>query len=194
LRDNERNSVARRPWSGARLLLATLALLILLPCLGVLGGAGFLGLRQSGAFSRWRSLGAPPGGGAEIITGDLEVVYVRAHNGAAYSCAYGEKPAPADCWRPAVEPFRVDPEATFGERVLEKDVPPPAGTVSDTLEVTAWYAEDAFEARFALLDDGTLWVWRYDVGSYLYLFILVVGLVVGGLVGVVGVVLLWARR
>jgi len=195
LRENEQNpDVRQRRSRGARLLLATVALLTLLPCLGLLVSAGYVRLRQVGAFSRWRALGAPPGGGVDILTGDLEVVYVRALGGTLYSCAYEEKPSAAGCWQPAPEPLRVDEWATFDRRVLDRDVRPPAGTVTDTLEVSAWYPEHAFEARFALLDNGTLWVWRYDVGSYLDLFILIVGLGIGTVLGMVAVAVLWVRR
>jgi len=188
-----REDSAQRPRRG-RLVLATLALLTLLPCAGLLGGLGYLQLRRNGAFSRWRTLSAPPGGGVDILTGDLQDVYVRSASGAIYGCAYGKKPVAADCWEPATEPLPVDERADFVQRLFNREVRPPAGTVQDTLAVTVWYAEAAFESRFALLANGTVWVWEYGVNSYLSLFVLVVGLVAGAALGLVAVVVLLLRN
>ncbi len=177
----------------ARLVLAAAVLFVLLPCVGLLGSAGYLKLRGDGAFSHWRSLGAPPGGGADILTADLQDVYVRSTGGAIYGCAYGDRPLAADCWAPATEPLPVDEQADFERRLFQGEVKPPAGTVRDTLAVTVWYADAAFESRLALLADGTVWVWEFEVSSYLSLFILVVGLVGGAVLGLVGAVVLLVK-
>jgi hypothetical protein len=190
-RDHGRKTSRLSP--RARLLLATGAILVLLPCLGLTGGAAYIWARQTGAFSRWRSLGQPPGTGVDIVTGDHDVVYVRTATGSIFGCEHRETRAPDDCWEDAQEPLSVDSEARFDTRLYEREVEPPPGTVVDTLYVTFWYAEDAFEIRYVLLEDGTVWKWEYDVGSYLNLAILLLGLAVGGAIGVVAVVVLWVR-
>ena len=175
----------------ARLLLATAALCSLLPCLGLLGSGAYLRARQTGAFSRWQSLGAPPGRAVNIVTGDRDVVYVRTAAGVIYGCTHAEAYEPVNCWGVAQEPLLVDRKARFGVRLYTGEVKPPAGTLVDTLHVTVWYAEDAFETRYALLQDGTVWMWEYDRGAYWTLLILIVGPLAGLAVGIAASVLLW---
>ncbi|MFQ5580653.1 MAG: hypothetical protein ACE5FZ_08570 [Nitrospiria bacterium] len=96
-----------------------------------------------------------------------------------------------DCWYETQEPLSVDQKARFDKSLYQREVEPPVGTVVDTLEVTVWQAEDAFEVRYILLEDGTVWKWEYDVGSYLSLFIIILGPIAGVALGIVVVVILW---
>jgi hypothetical protein len=177
----------------ARLLLATGAILVLLPCLGLMGAGAYIRARRAGAFSRWRSLGQPPGTGVDIVTGDADVVYVRTATGLVYRCDHGETRAAEDCWDYAQEPLTVHSKARLGTSVYQGELEPPPGTVVDTLHVTIWYAEDAFETRYVLLEEGTVWMWQYDVGAYWTLSILLIGPAVGAAIGIVAVIVLWAR-
>ena len=176
----------------ARWLLATGALLVLLPCLGLMGSVGYIWARQAGALSHWRSLGVPPDRGVDIVTGDTDVVYVRTAAGSIYGCRHRGTGAADNCWYKAQEPLSVDPEATFDKRLYQSEVEPPPGTVADRLEVTIWLAEDAFETRYVLLEDGTVWKWEYDVGSYWNLLILIIGPAAGLALAIVVVVVLGA--
>ncbi len=182
---------SRRVSVPARLLLATAALCILLPCLGLLGSGAYLRARQTGTFSRWQSLGAPLDRAVDIVTGDPDVVYVRTATGTIYGCVHAEAYEPVNCWIEAQEPLLIDPEARFDQRLYAGEVKPPAGTVVDTLYVTVWYAEDAYETHYALLEDGTVWKWEYDVGGYWSLLILVLGPLAGLAAGIAGSVVLW---
>ena len=186
------NHQPKRPSQRVRLLLATGAILILLPCLGLVGSSVFLRARQAGALSRWRSLGAPPGSGVDIVTGDTHVVYVRASTGSVYACEHRATREAQDCWDTAQEPLRIDPKAKFDKSLYEGEVELPAETVVDSLNVAVWYAEDAFETRYVLLDDGTVWKWDYDVGAYWSLLILILGPLGGLLLGIGAAVALWA--
>jgi hypothetical protein len=159
--------------------LATLLLLALLPCLGLLGAGVYLKMRQAGAFSSWRSLGAPPSAAVELVTGDPDVIYVRTGSGDVYECRHRGTDVARDCWEKAQEPFSVDPDVRFEQRVYGGEVQPPAGSVLDRLYTSRWYAEDAFETRYVLLDDGSVWKWEYDVGGNWSLLILVAGLLAG---------------
>ena len=191
-KDNERDRrrMRRKPW--VRLLWATGVLLVTLPCLGLVGSSVYLKARQAGALSRWRSLGTLPARGVELETGDIAVVYVRTAAGSIYGCRHKGTREERDCWFEAQEPLEVDREATFDKRLYPREVEPPAGTVVDTLQVTVWRAEDAFETRYALLQDGTVYKWEYDVGSYWSLLILSFGPIAGLVSGVVVVAILWA--
>jgi hypothetical protein len=182
-----------QPKSRQRLWLATVGLLVLLPCLGLAVSAAHLKARQAGILSRWQPLGAVPAGGVDIVAGDLNVVYVRTAAGKIYGCRHsGRRPDP-NCWMEAQEPLNVERHAASGRQLYTRQVKPPQGTVVDTLVVTAWYGGDAFEARYVLLQDGTVWKWKYDVGAIWTLSILILGPLVGFVLGVVAAVVLWVR-
>jgi len=181
------------PSSRARLVLASLALLVLCPCLGLLASGGYLWARGQAAFSRWQSLGAPPEHAADILAGDTSVVYVAAGAGKVYACAHHGKKPPAYGWSEAAYPLEVDPEIKTDQRLFDKDPKPPPGVVVDSLIVTRWFAEAAEETRYLLMQDGSVWMWRYDVGSYLALFMWIAGPLAGLALGVLAVIALWLR-
>ena len=191
--EHEKVTPRRRLSARARRLLTTAAILILLPCLGLGGSVAFLRARQAGMLTRWRSLGAVPGGGVEILTADIGVVYVAAATGKLYGCKHRGRPAAGDCWYEAQEPLTIDDKANFDTRVFQGEVVAPSGTVVDSLDVAIWRAEDTFETRYVLLEDGTVWKWEYDVGSYWSLTMLILGLAAGLVLAVVVVVVMWAR-
>jgi len=163
-----------------------------MPCLGLLGGGIYLRMRQAGAFSHWRSLGAPPDVAVKLVTGDTDVVYVRTVRDDVYECRHRGTAAARDCWQRAQEPVTVDPEVHFDQPVYEAEVQPPAGKVVDRLYTARWYAEDAFETRYVLLDDGSVWKWEYDVGGNWSLLIFVVGLLSGVALAVGTAAVIWA--
>jgi len=177
----------------ARLLLVTGAVLTMLPCLGLGGSTAFLFARRTGLLLHWRSLGAPPSTGIDIVTGDTAVVYVLGADGAYYGCQHGGTRADRDCWFEAAEPYAIDHRTILDQRFYDEDVQPPSGIVMDTLEVTVRYAEDIFESRYALLSDGTIWLWEYDVGAYHTITVLVLGLVGGTALGILIAIVLWGR-
>ena len=181
---------SRRRFPWARLLIASAALLVLLPCLGLACSLAYSTLRQAGDLSRWQSLGGPPEGGAEIVAGDPGVVYVRSKAGQVYGCEPPQAVA-GGCWREAREPYQVDPKAVYDSPVYQGEVEPPPGNVVDRLDVTIWQAEDAFEARYALLEDGTVWKWEYDVGAYFSLGLLLLGPAAGLAIAILAAVALW---
>jgi hypothetical protein len=135
-------------------------------------------------------LGRPPEGGVEIVAGDINVVYVRSEAGKVYGCEHSNS-TDDSCWLEAQKPYDVDPEATHDNRLFQGDVEPPPGEVVDALEVTVWQAEDAFETRYILLEDGTMWKWEYDVGAYQSLSILILGPIAGLGIGIIAVFILW---
>lgn len=185
-----KQSEKRNRIAWGRLLTGTVLVLVLLPCLGCIGSVVFAGLQRAGNLSRWQALGGPPGGGAGIVAGDLDVLYVRAKSGQVYRCEH-RKPEPTDCWTEAQAPYDVDPEVTDDSRVYAEDVEPPPGNVVDSLEVTIWYAEAAYETRYVLLDDGLAWRWDYEIGSYSSLFILICGPTIGLGLALLAVLGLW---
>jgi len=176
-----------------RLLVATLLLVVATPCLCLGASAAYLKLRNYGTFSRWRSLGAPPGGGVDILTADHATVYVQTSSGEVFRCRHIGRSSADECWVPAQEPYDVDRKTRFDAPGFQGSVEPPRGQVLDMLVATVWHAEDVYETRYALLSDGTIWAWRYDVGAYWSLLILIAGPAVGLLLGTAAAALLWLR-
>ena len=120
------------------------------------------------------------------------MVYARTAGESIYGCKHSGWKVVEDSWCEAQEPLEVDRRATFDRRAYPRDVEPPGGTVVDALEVTLWRGGEAFETRYVLLDDGTVWKWEYDEGFGRSLMILVPEPIVGGVLGVV-VVVVWVR-
>ena len=139
-------------------------------------------------------MGMPPSGGMEIVTADIYVVYVRTNAGTVFGCSdhRGRKLSDA-YWSEAQEPFQVDRRTTFGSKLFKGERKEPPGTVEDALDVAIYMGEDAFETRYVLLKDGTVWKWEYDTGAIWNLGILLLGPAAGVVLGIVAVVVMWAR-
>jgi hypothetical protein len=175
--------------------LLTAVILLLLPCLGLGGSVVYLRLWRAGTLSRWRRLEPLPARGVEFVAGTTTTVYVRADDGRLYGCRHrGGIEVPRDCWSEAQEPLKLDLDRRSDQLVYTGEVKPPRGTVVDTLEVSEWYAESMSEARYALLQDGTVYKWEYDTGMYGSLIKLALGLGIGLVLGIVAVVILWVGR
>jgi hypothetical protein len=179
----------RLPW--ARLLVVTCATLVLLPCLCLAGSIAYLKFQEDGASARWRSLRAPPGRGLELVTGDRDVVYVRADAGNLYGCWHQRAVTIDRCWVEVQEPLDIDPDAVFDTPLYKDDIQLPPGTVVDTLGVTVWRRDSAYETRYVLLQDGAVWRWQYSQVGYFDLIIVALALIAGSALAVALVVILW---
>lgn len=186
--DNNQKPGNRLPW--ARLLLATGVILISLSCLGAMGGMAYYWAENAGITSTWQALGAPTEKGVDLVTGDLDLIYVRSANDRLYGCEHGGIRDPDSCWAEASEPLAVDPQVEFDNPLFQGSLAPPRGTVVDELDVTLWYADSAFETRYVLLEDGTVWKWEYDKGSG-SLFACILGPLVGAAAGLLVAAALW---
>jgi hypothetical protein len=183
------------PSRTSLLALAVLAILLCSPCLGLGGGLAYVSAAGQGRWARWRSLSAPPAGATALVTADPNVVYVEAAEGGVYVCAHNGDAAGAGCWTAAALPYNVASEADFEHAVFSGTVPPPPGEAVDQLYVSIFFAEAAFEARYAVLADGTVWVWEYSANSYDSLVALLLGPVIGLVLGLAAIgLLLLARR
>jgi hypothetical protein len=183
------------PARASVLALVVLAILLCSPCLGLGGGLAYVNAALQGRFARWRSLAAPPSGAVALITADPNLVYVETASAAVFACAHNGRAAGAGCWAAAEPPFDIAPQADFERAVFSGDVPPPPGDLVDQLPVSIILADAGFEARYAVLGDGTVWVWEYSAGGYDSLAALLLGPVVGlgaGLL-VIGLLVLLGR-
>lgn len=175
---------------GVRLWLATGLILISLTCLGLVGGFAYYWAESTDFWQRWQALGAPPEKVVGFVTGDINVIYVSTASGGIYGCEH-EISVNDSCWQAAQEPLRVDPDVQFDNSVFRGVLKPPRGVIVDELVATLWYADAAFETRYILLEDGTVWKWENDKGLG-GLFACIVGPLVGIILGIVATVILWA--
>jgi hypothetical protein len=142
---------------------------------------------SEGAFTRWCSLGSP----SERITnllwigqyGPDHVIYAETEAGNVYRCC----PQGPGQWERAERPEYVWDQECW--RLPPRASPPPR-PVRACVEIGA-YEWGTYRTQFALLDDGTVWMWHHEtnIGT---LFVIVCWSSLLG--GVVGVLLAWHRE
>lgn len=174
---------ARAPSRTSALAVLVFLLLICSPCLGLGGGLAYLRLEGQGALARWRPLAALPETAVAFVTADPNRVYVSTVSGQVYVCRHNA-PTDGQCWLLAEEPYTIASESDFEHSVFTGQVPPPPGDLIDTVYVSIFYGDAAFEARYALLADGSVWVWEYSASSNMALLVLLAGPVIGLVLGV----------
>ena len=180
----------RTPSRASGLAVLIFLILICSPCLGLGGALAYQSSSLAASFNRWRALGAPPAPADGFVAADPTVVYVATAGEQVYACRPTRAAADGACWQPATAPFAIDEDADFEHSVYSGEVPPPPGETLDVVFVSIFYADAAFEARYALLADGTVWVWEYDTSSNMALLVLLAGPVVGLALGVIVIVIL----
>jgi hypothetical protein len=172
--------------------------LVCSPCLGLVGGVVYLNGQSAGQFARWRTLSAPPETAVSFVAADPFRVYVSTLSGQVYVCDHDGAPVNSDCWLLAEEPYAIATDTDFERSVFSGEVPPPPGETTDAVYVSLIKAEAAYEARYVLLADGTVWVWEFGADSRQSLLVLlggpVLGLALGGVVILALLVLNATRR
>ena len=182
----------RPPSRTSALAVVVFLVLICSPCLGLAGGLAYQSNQGLGRFTRWRSLAAPPETAVAFVTADPTRVYLTTVSDQVYVCEISQASPGQACWQPAEAPYAIDNETDFEHSVFSGDVPPPPGETTDQVYVSIFYGDAAFEARYALLTDGTVWVWEYGANSNQALLVLLAGPVVGLALGLVLVLALLA--
>ena len=149
-----------------------LRLFLVFVVFGCSGGFVAAKLSALGLFEKWVYLGAPPDGGVEILDSYGSEIIVRSANGQVYSCS--TRPG-RSCWKTIEWP----PQVT-GYRELIKFghfwiVNTPENAI-DSIKV-AYYpgVEDYAEAKYVLLNDGSVWGWQYsihdtDMWTWIYVY------------------------
>ena len=177
-------------------LLLLLVCLVGLPALGLFGSWAYLEAESAGLFTRWRSLGTPPGDATQIAGADLNRVYVGLADGSLLGCDHrGDEPDPV-CWSPVPALPIFDQDLLNDEPFFEAQTPAP-GPVRDSLTATMLYADAAYETRDLLLEDGRVMKAELGVGAYLNLGILCLGPVLGlglGILVAIAAALAWGLR
>lgn len=174
-----------------KLILVSLLILIIFICLGLAGGSLLFMAGNQGLLSGWQKLGATPEKSVEIVTGDINTVYVRADSGSIYGCKHEEKDVSQSCWFKTSPPLDIDPETVFDKPLYDGSPEPPNSSIIDDLDATIWYADAAFETRYALDADGIVWKWEHDRG-WLDIMVWFLGPLAGAAVGLLLLIVIWA--
>ncbi|RPI85040.1 MAG: hypothetical protein EHM41_11845 [Chloroflexi bacterium] len=178
-------------WSG----------LLLLPLLGLLTGYAYAHIFFNGIFAPWHLVGKP-GKNIERIIGirDVEKIIVAAESGDVYSLEFmhqGEVALPSQLLWEAERADMVDSAYSkdWGEDF--RTLPPPFSVKQLIMLEYVYKVEGRGEVKFALDDDGNLWMWNHAIAGLtglVYFFHPVIGLMVGLVVVLVVFGINWLKR
>jgi hypothetical protein len=124
----------------------------------------------------------------EIVDGDLDRVYVRAEKGALFECDLSRLGSDNGCWEEVDQPRERAP-GVENRNTYQGEIPPPPGPVKDAYDVSWMFAERASHLRYAMLEDGSLWLWTYHVDANTNLFVLLMAGPFCGLVLAIAIIL-----
>ncbi len=173
-----------------RRLFFSLLLLIGLPLLGVRGGFALLDAWRDADAGSWRALGRPAEMPTAIVDATMYVVYVRGQDGSLFVCDHRGQTRDNACWQEVEQVGERDYDVEHAN-TYRGEIPAPPGTVVETLDLSRHFAERASHARYALLEDGSVWLWDYHADANWSLVLLACGPVLGLGLGVVIVALWW---
>ncbi len=131
-------------------------------------GAGFMVGRawNSGAFVRWRRLPDPPMRPVQIVGGSTTTVFIATTDGQGYYCSLSD----GKCWVKYDEPVSTSPNNEDCERYpVHYSVSAPPGKVIDSLQTQWCHFEAGAEVDYAILEDGSIWMWNHFDANFLNL-------------------------
>ena len=175
---------------SVRRVVITVLLLIGLPLLGVGAGFALLDAWKDADAGRWQSLGTPPEMPTAIVDADIDAVYVRGQGGSLFECDRTGPTRENACWKEIDQPPERD---SFVEHrnTYRGEIPPPPGQVKESLDVSWQSAERSRHARYALLEDGSIWHWDYHGDANFSLVLLAAGPICGLALAIVIVLVMW---
>ena len=170
-------------------IVISILLLIGLPLLGIRAGFSFVEGWKN--LERWQSLGSPADMPLRIVAGNLYVVYLRAQDGSLFECDHTGPTRDNACWKQVNElPEGVGSGVEYGN-AYRGEIPPPPGPVKEVLDVSWMFAERATYLRYALLEDGSVWVWDYQADANWNLMLIMCGPIGGLALAIVIVLVMW---
>lgn len=147
------------PWRVWRSCLKNTGLVIILffsmlvpPVLGLAIGLRFADAQNREVPQTWSALGVPPERASKILFADPLNLFVETVSGRVYRC----------CWNPTDAPQPTTTDLYRCQTTPAYQVPTPPGKVMDRREVSYCNAEAVILQTFVILDDGSVWKWRYD--------------------------------
>ncbi len=165
-------------------ILMTLLLIIGLGFSGFMGAGYFFKAVSGGFLSKWTSVGTPPGKAVSIQIGGSESASGMTVVKTADGKYYGYKPGLFAKW---VETSWSFPKQTrLNSDCLPFDEwpqrPPLPHAIIDCRGSFTWEWQSTGEF-YAVLDDGSVWRWRYGMGLIEGLVLMLVAAILGGLCG-----------
>jgi len=144
----------------------TILLALALPILGIALGVQLGAAWTTGSLARWERLPDPPASPVQIVGGTTSLVYVKAANDQVYTCT----PAGGECWARADAPPDVAPiDAACAEYPIRYAMTAPPGNAIDTLLAQWCHFEASEQTGYAILQDGTVWMWQHRDANFLNL-------------------------
>lgn len=144
----------------------TIPLLVLVgaAALGALVGF-FVGSQTTPGFS----LGAPPEPVAQIASANTFDITVQTTGNHYYRCAAEAFSQGAGCWQTTGAPGEKTRDILNQPQIDDAKFAPPPGKIREHWTVTFYDSIGGFitESRYALLEDGTVWVWQADTSQFL---------------------------
>jgi hypothetical protein len=141
----------------------------------------------------YQKIFSPPEKAVEILTGDTAKLYVRTEAGRVFFCDVYEKPSP--CKEIALESV---PKAQTLEPTPSRSSfssPPAPGKVIASHESYIQYIDGSSSARWVILDDGSVWVWRSTCAMFGCTSLPLTGMLLGASLGfLAGVIIVEAIR
>ena len=171
-------------------LITSIVLLVGLPFLGLDGGFALLRSCQRADAAAWESLGQPPEVPVEIVDAGLSKVYVRARDGSLFECNHSQAPHDDRCWTEVNVVGKLDP-GLDQRNTYAGEIPPAPGRVVQSIDLSWHRGERSRHRRYALLEDGSVWLWDYNADANTGLLTLMAGPVCGLGLAVVIVLLIW---
>jgi hypothetical protein len=173
-----------------RRIIVSLVLLIGLPLLGIPAGFALLDAWKGWDAGSWQELGTPPKKPTSIVNADLDEVYVRAQDGSLWVCDHTGPTRDNACWRETEEVGKLASGEEHNQ-YYRQEIPPPPGTAKQVLHISWYHAERARHSRYALLEDGSVWLWDCFPDANWSLVLLACGPISGLALAVIIVSLWW---
>lgn len=142
-------------------------LLLLLACYsGFRAGDALATALSEGTFVLWRQLEAPPEDVASILTSNTYIVQIETRSGEVYQAEISKcLQSAGGCWEKANRTYELEPPYWHkGSRCRScfQEMKEPPGRIVECGSATLPF-ECYREAHYALLEDGTIWVWQHAV-------------------------------
>ena len=131
-------------------------------------GVGFMVGRawNSGAFAHWRRLPDPPMRPVQIVGGSTTTVFIETTDGQVYYCNHEDD----KCWVKYNDPVSPSTKNDYCEQHPFRYVVSAApGKVIDYLQTQWCHFEAGSEADYAILEDGSVWMWNHFDANFLNL-------------------------
>lgn len=148
------------------LTLLTILLALTLPLIGIALGIQAGKAWNTGSLARWERLPDPPARPVQIAGGATSQVFIKAADGQVYACT----PVGGECWVQANEPVDLAPiDAACAEYPIHYAMSASPGNAIDTLETQWCHFEAGEQTGYAILDDGSVWMWQHRDANFLNL-------------------------